>query len=265
MVAVGLALTLKPDAVFADIHLDMLKTRTDCFTNVTVCSQSKTEIFIRHSGGIANIKLENLAPQTIAYLNSGGASNATSASTDSGAGEQSEGEATATGATSKSAALASHLNPQLRKQLMSGLAMLETLPPVKVNPTVIAVVLGALFAAYLFLCYCLKLICQKTGNPPGFLIWLPVFQMIPLLRAASMSGWWFLGLFVPVINLIIQIVWCFKIVQARGKSVLAAIGLLLPVTHLVALLYLAFSDGKSEESSEYQKVTLAPGPLPVEA
>ncbi|MEK7785274.1 MAG: hypothetical protein AAB658_07610, partial [Chloroflexota bacterium] len=62
-----------------------------------------------------------------------------------------------------------------------------------------------------------------------------------------------------------QIVWCFKIVQARGKSVLAAIGLLLPVTNLLSLLYLAFSGGNGAESSGNRRVSIAGAPLPVEA
>ncbi len=264
-IAMGLALMAPPGAWAGDIHLDMLKTRTDCFTNVTVYSRSKTEIFIRHEGGIANIKLEHLDPQTIAWLNSGGAPPGAVAATQSAAGEPQQGEWAGTEGGTAGIALPPQLDAQLRQQMAAGLGALNKLSAVQVSPAVVGVVLGVIFASYLFLCYCLKLICQKTGNEPGFLIWLPLFQMIPLFRAANMSAWCFLGLFVPVVNLIVQIVWCFKIVQARRKSALTAIGLLLPVTNLLALLYLAFSNGKREAPSGYQKVALAPGPLAVEA
>jgi hypothetical protein len=261
MVAVGLALTAEPGALYGDVHLDMLKTRTDCFTNVTVYGRSQTDIFIRHSRGIANVKIENLNPETIARLNSGGAP---SAASDDAANAKENGSPSAETAATVSTS-SSKVDAQLRQQVMAGLAALKNLSVVRISPVVVGLILGGLFVVYLFVCYCLKLICQKTGHEPGILIWLPILQMLPLFRAAGMPGWWLLGLFVPVVNLVVQIVWCFKIVRARGKSVWAAIGLLLPVTNLASLLYLAFSDGKSEDSSGYQKVALAPGPLPVEA
>lgn len=259
MVAVGLALTAAPGALYADIHLDMLKTRTDVFVNVTVYSHSKTDFFIRHDRGIANIKIANLDPETITLLTTGNAPSKASASAKP-ATVTKENESPSAEAAATVAGLTSKLDAQLRQQMMSSLTALKALSAVPVNPTVVGLVLGVLFVAYLFVCYCLKLICLKTSNDPGILIWLPVFQMIPLLRAAGMSGWWFLSLFVPVVNLIVQIVWCFKIVQARGKSVFAAIGLLLPVTNLLSLLYLAFSDGNGAESSGNQRVSIAGAP-----
>jgi apolipoprotein N-acyltransferase len=94
------------------------------------------------------------------------------------------------------------------------------------------------------------LICRKAGTEPGILVWVPVFQMIPLLRAAGMSGWWFLALFVPVAGLVVQIIWIFRLAKARGKGVLTAICLLLPFTSLFAWLYLAFSDAGGSASNE---------------
>jgi len=264
MMAVGLALTAASSALYADIHLDMLKTRTDVFTNVTVYSHSKTDFFIRHERGIANIKIANLDPETITLLTTGNAPSKASASAKP-ATVAKENESPSAEAAATVAGLSSKLAAQLRQQMMSSLAALKTLSAVPVNPTVVGLVLGVLFVAYLFVCYCLKLICQKTGKEPGVLIWLPILQMFPLLRAAGMSGWWFVGFLIPLVNLITQIVWCFKIVQARGKSVWAAIGLLLPVTNLVALLYLAFSVGNDAESSGNRRVAVTGAPLPAEA
>ena len=86
-------------------------------------------------------------------------------------------------------------------------------------------VAAALLAIYLFHCLCCSRICKKAGSEPGILVWIPVLQLFPLLRAAGMSGWWFLAFFVPVLNLIAQILWCFKIADARGKT--ALVGFLL--------------------------------------
>ena len=51
-----------------------------------------------------------------------------------------------------------------------------------------------------------------------------------------------LAMFVPLLNVVAQILWCFKITEARGKSVWVAVLLIVPGPSLFAFLYLAFSD-----------------------
>src|SRR5258707_251791 len=84
-------------------------------------------------------------------------------------------------------------------------------------------------------------ICKKAGAQPGIMVWLPVLQLFPLLRAAQMPLWWFLLWFVPGVNLVAQVVWCIKIADARGKSPWVGVLLILPVTNIFTFLYLAFS------------------------
>jgi apolipoprotein N-acyltransferase len=139
---------------------------------------------------------------------------------------------------------------------------------------------------YLFFCFCLRLIVRKTGTEAGFLIWLPILQLIPMLRAARMSTVWFfmwispflvalalpllvmgsgasepqtamgiasiLGMATSVLQLVAAVVWCVKIVQARDKHILWAILLILPLTNLIAFLYLAFSSGAEETAMEHE-------------
>jgi hypothetical protein len=129
------------------------------------------------------------------------------------------------------------------------------------NPGTLYLAIGAAAFFYLFFCYCCMLICQKTGNPPGILIWIPVLQVFPLLRAASMSALWFFAFLIPVLNIIAPIVWCVKISKARGKSPGLALLLLLPGISLFAFLYLAFSSGPA--AAPAGKLQLS-GPLVLE-
>jgi hypothetical protein len=94
---------------------------------------------------------------------------------------------------------------------------------------------------YLLISYCGMLICHKSGHPPGALVWIPVLQLLPLLRAAGMSPAWLLAFFVPVLNIIAQVVWSLNIAKARGKSAWIGFFLVLPLTSLFAYLYLALS------------------------
>jgi hypothetical protein len=65
------------------------------------------------------------------------------------------------------------------------------------------------------------------------------------MQAAGMSLLWFLALFVPLLNLISFVLWCVRIVRARGKSFIVSILLILPITNPLAFLYLAFSSSAS--------------------
>jgi hypothetical protein len=111
------------------------------------------------------------------------------------------------------------------------------------KPQLLYGILGGLAFAYLLYCVCLRNVCLKAGSKPGFLIWLPVLQMFPLLRAARMPAWWFLVFCLPVLNLLAHLLWCARITRACGKGLFSAVMLFLPLTNILALLYLAFSGG----------------------
>jgi hypothetical protein len=225
-----------------DQFLPVLETRTGVYSNVTVTLKSGREIHIRHDGGIANVELGDLddeAKQQLGYAV----------------------EPEATGAAAEGGPLPAEWMKVLERMRHEaeegGSGTLEL--PAELNFTVLGIVLliGLLF--HLFFSYCSRLICIKAGIAPGFMIWLPILQIFPMLRAAGMSGWWVLGLLVPVLNLVVQILWCIKIVSARGKHVVWAILLILPLTNLVAFLYLAFSDsGGSGESLEFPRYSPTP-------
>ena len=120
------------------------------------------------------------------------------------------------------------------------------------------VLAGAMLLIYLFHCYCFMLICQKAGHPPGPLVWIPVVQFLPLLRAAGMSAWWFLAHLLPLLNLVTFVLWSVNIAKARGKSGWVAFFLILPFTSFFAFLYLAFSTGTAaaEEDAEPEVMSL---------
>jgi len=112
-----------------------------------------------------------------------------------------------------------------------------------------AIIPGAaiLLTGFLSFSYCGMLICQKTGYNPGLWVFVPGLQAFPLLRAASMSPWWFIVLLIPGINLLVYGFWCVKIVAARQKTLPLAILLIFPLTSWFALLFLALSESSHPE------------------
>ena len=231
----GVAALLQPAlaARVVDQTFPLLKTRTATYTNVTVTTRAESYVFIVYDGGMTSIKVSNLSPEAQRALGYAGPETA--------APDHKSGPATVSARGSSSAG--APLPPQMQalKELQ------ERMQALNITPEFVYTVLAILFLVYLAFCYCCSQICAKAGSPGGLLVWIPLFQFVPLFRAAGMSGWWFFGLFIPGVNIIGQILWCFNIVKARGKSIWVSVMLLLPITNLIAFLYLAFSNEPIEE------------------
>jgi len=211
---------------------DVLQVGTRTFRNVTVTTKSKDYVFLLHSEGMTNLKVANLPPDVLVKL---------------GYPDPTAPKTNAATAWAKQT-VAKIESPQIKgieEEIKTVARTGGTVGNVRIPPLTPEIVWGALgvcLVLYLFYCYCCSLICRKAGEPAGFVIWIPVVQIFPLLKAARMSGWWFLALFVPLLNLVTQIMWCIKIADARGKNLFTGILLLIPVLNLFAFLYLAFSD-----------------------
>ena len=238
------ALLMQPPGVVGATEetFEVLQIGTRAYTNVTVTTKAKNYIFILHAAGMTSIKVSELSPDLQEKLGYAGAT-------------------VSKGATNTAAVWAKReiakINLPRFKELGKQLSQKwHGNPPAElsamglIGPKLIFAVLGIMLLVYLFHCYCFMLICRKTGKPPGGLVWLPVLQLFPMLRAAGMSGWWFLAYLVPGLNIVAQILWSLKIAKVRGKSVWIGVLLLLPVTSLFAFLYLAFSNGASAEEDE---------------
>jgi len=224
----------------------VLKTRTGTYTNVTVTTHADSYIFILHSTGMTSIKIQDLPVDVRRELGYPTPDAPTPAATDS--------TASVSARETPGAAPAAVASPQAQvKELRARL--LRSMAAAKINSEVIMTILVVGLLFFVFHCYCCSLICAKAGSPGGLLVWLPLFQIIALLRAAGMSGLWFFAFFIPVLNVVASILWAINITKARGKELWVALLLILPVTNLFAFLYLAFSSSAPSEdapASKYQ-------------
>jgi len=242
--ALAALLILLPEIVSAAAveKFDLLQIGTRTYTNVTVTTRAKNHIFINHAGGIASLKIAELPlgiKQQLGYAPSGVGRVATNT--------------TVVWAKKEFAKISVLPLKQMNQKL--GLKP-SWIPSVQLSARkllaskMVFVVLGIALLLYLLHCYCCALICRKAGHPAGALVWLPILQLFPLLRAAGMSGWWCLAFCVPLLNIVAQVLWCLNIAKARGKNVWVGVLLFLPITNLFMFLYLAFSDSDPVEEQE---------------
>jgi hypothetical protein len=199
---------------------------------VTVTQVTKKWVFILHATGVCNIKPEDLSPETRTAVGYDKILAASDEKARSAASFAPFGHLKFSDMGKIAADWGQH-GPQKLKATLDGMTA--------GNPMVFYLLLGVLAVTYIIVSALFWMICRKTHNSPGPLVWVPVLQLIPLLRAANMSRAWFFIYFVPVINIIGLIVWAIKICKTRGKSPFVAFLLILPPTTLFAFLYLAFS------------------------
>lgn len=235
----------------ADEKFDTLTVGHQTFTRVLVLSKTRTDVFISHSKGMCSLKVKDLDIATQLKL-----------------GYQVEQPKPSKIETMEKVFQApdlknlesdprmQHLDPETAAMISQTIKQLD--------PLFIFGILAGMVVFYLLFCFLARLICLKTAAPPTALvplIWFPLVQQIPLLKAAGMSPWWILTNFAGPLWLVAYVIWSFKIVQARGKHVIFAIMLLLPITSAIAFLYLALSRScGDDEPSNPNVITLQSGP-----
>jgi len=229
----GLQTPSASGARLVDEYFSVLQTRTGTYTNVTVTTKAENYIFIHHTNGLVNIRLADLpidVRQELGYV---------------------VAEAPKPQRTNVLATVAARQLTQVNRNLKpveDALKHRWDQRRAAAGRDFLILFLGAGFLVYLFFCYCFHLICFKAKSPTSLLIWVPGLQWLPLLRAAGMSGWWFLGMCVPFLNIAAYVLWCLNIVKAREKNVVWAILLILPITSIIGIVYLAFSDSPAAET-----------------
>jgi len=84
-------------------------------------------------------------------------------------------------------------------------------------------------------------IYAKAGQP-GWGCLVPFYNIVLMLRIAGKPGWWLIFFFIPVINLVVQIVMLIDVARNFGRGGWFAAGLIfLPI---VFFPILAFGDSK---------------------
>ncbi len=103
------------------------------------------------------------------------------------------------------------------------------------------------FGIFLFIIICQWKIYSKAGKP-GWAAIVPIYGTIVLLEIVNKPVWWFLLLFIPLVNVIIAIIVVHRLSLAFGKDVgFTILLLLLPI---VGYPMLAFGDAQYTKPAE---------------
>ncbi|MDK8181686.1 MULTISPECIES: DUF5684 domain-containing protein [unclassified Paenibacillus] len=83
---------------------------------------------------------------------------------------------------------------------------------------------------------------NKAGYDKSWFAFIPILNIVLVIRVAQESLWFLLLLIIPFVNIVASIYLMYKFIKAFGRSGLEIILLIIPVVNLVYLYYLAFSN-----------------------
>ncbi len=95
---------------------------------------------------------------------------------------------------------------------------------------------------YAFFAFCLSAVARKTNNADrAWWAWLPVMQVLLILKSASVEWWWIFLFLIPFVNIAVAIYVWVRVAKALSKHPVWGILMIVPGIDLFVLAYLAFS------------------------
>jgi len=105
---------------------------------------------------------------------------------------------------------------------------------------------------YLYMVVCLICLADKLGRSEyGILLFIPIMNLYFLLKIADLNGLLLILFCIPVLNYFL-LAFCFMRISAfLGKSPWLGLGMFVPIVNLVIMGYLAFFDHEPKDLLRY--------------
>ncbi len=100
-------------------------------------------------------------------------------------------------------------------------------------------------AVYVYVAYATYTIAKKTNTQNAWFAWIPILNLILLLRIARKSLWWIIGMLIPFVNIIVTIWVWMKVAEERRRPSWWGILMIIPVVNWVILYLMAFQEAKN--------------------
>ena len=93
----------------------------------------------------------------------------------------------------------------------------------------------------------MQVIAKKTHTPNDWMAWIPIVNFFLLLKIAGKPAWWFLLMFLPLVNLVIAIIIWMNVAEKCHKPRWVGLLLLVPFINILIPGYLAFSKDTTKQ------------------
>ena len=110
------------------------------------------------------------------------------------------------------------------------------------DETLMLIFLVLVLALYVYYSYSLQRIAVKTSTENGWMAWVPIFNVVLMCRIARKSLWYFLGMLIPYVNILVLMYIWGEMAGNLGRSKWIGVLMIVPVANLAVPGYLAFSE-----------------------
>ncbi len=111
-------------------------------------------------------------------------------------------------------------------------------------------------AGYVYLALALSTLARKTNTARAWWAWIPILNVVLVLRIARKPVWWIVLLLIPVVNIVLAALIWKSVAKVRQKSGWWGAVAIVPVVNLIVPGYLAWSAFDREERSRTAVPTL---------
>ncbi len=113
-------------------------------------------------------------------------------------------------------------------------------------------------AIYIYFAVALQRMAKKINIQDDWFAWIPVLNLVLVLRIANRPAWWIVLLFIPIIQVIVSVIVWMDVAKAMGKEEWWGILMVIPGVNLVVIGYLAFSDAfiSSQDTDSVQEESI---------
>jgi hypothetical protein len=272
----------------AELRLPVLHAGNKTFSNAVVTASSKDRIVVQHDGGLTSVKLSELDAETVRDLHhadviSGNmareilrhAPKPETVKVQSGTSAEAAAGTDRARGLIKKGSVAAVLSDRFEKEARERGAHMDPQAVAYSIPSISRWLMSALcIVTWLYRRWLYYRIVEISTGHGTLLVFLPVFQAIPLMNAARLSLQWLLvplfavvGLFLPpalgnmpsvvlgyyaLVGLlwlatgILYLVWCVRLCRAVDCTGWLALLLIWPVLDWIALFILSRSEGKPQ-------------------
>lgn len=115
------------------------------------------------------------------------------------------------------------------------------------SPTAIAVWAFMVLAIYVFFAICLQRISRNLAVSRSWFAWIPILNIYLACRIVGKGVLWTVLFLLPVVNIIVYVIICFKLARVCGKGRLYGLLQLIPFVNFVALWILVGASGVNQQ------------------
>jgi hypothetical protein len=95
---------------------------------------------------------------------------------------------------------------------------------------------------YVYTAYCQYVIAKKTNTENAWMAWVPFLNMWQMVKIARKEWWYFLLMFIPLVNIVVFVILWMKIAEIRNMPSWLGILMIISPVNLIVLGFLAFKD-----------------------